>query len=127
MRFVKTALEGESNMRKANIDTLFDNILTTNWKHRLVFSKILAESWVTSGRFSPQYFEKADSELGGEPGSEVRSWYQPSTVPLARDTVATDAGSELHFSKMHFSKILQIFNGLVLDCIKTKCNEQIRV
>ena len=26
----------------------------------------------------------------------------------------------MHFSKMHFSKILQIFGGLVLGCIKTK-------
>ena len=34
------------------------------------------------------------------------------------------AATKMHFRKMHFSKILQIFGGLVLGCIKTKfCNK----
>ena len=33
----------------------------------------------------------------------------------------------MHFSKMHFSKILQIFGGLVLGCIKTKFCKKICV
>ena len=33
----------------------------------------------------------------------------------------------MHFSKMHFSKILQIFGGLILGCIKTKFCKKICV
>ena len=35
--------------------------------------------------------------------------------------------SKMHFSKMHFAKILQIFGGLVLGCIKTKFCKKICV
>ena len=35
--------------------------------------------------------------------------------------------SKMHFSKMHFLKILQIFGGLVLGCIKTKFCKKICV
>ena len=35
--------------------------------------------------------------------------------------------SKMHFSKRHFSKILQIFGGLVLGCIKTKFCKKICV
>merc|ERR1712139_270316 len=36
-------------------------------------------------------------------------------------------GPGAHFSTMHFSKILQIFGGLVLGCIKTKFCKKICV
>ena len=53
----------------------------------------------------------------------VRSYLSAEGV-LGADLLTAE---KMHFRKMHFSKILQIFGGLVLGCIKTKFCKKICV
>ena len=54
----------------------------------------------------------------------------PARIPRgqpARPRARGEGPAKKHFRKMHFSKILQIFGGLVLGCIKTKFCKKICV
>ena len=53
------------------------------------------------------------SNISGSTGFGGRC--SPGTIASSKS-----ARRFMHFRKMHFSKILQIFGGLVLGCIKTK-------
>ena len=60
------------------------------------------------------------------PESDAGSESDAGLAPLS-DAVEEVHFSKMRFRKMHFSKILQIFGGLVLGCIKTKFCKKICV
>ena len=92
--------------------------------YRIVWSFKIAERQDSQARVALSVASGWAASSGG-----VRASSTSGAAWGIRNTEGAHAGhfSKIHFRKMHFSNILQIFGGLVLGCIKTKFCKKICV